>query len=273
MNKLHYKYRYDLWGQPYTEEDLRYAYTLEGCSGYIFILITPEFLAKSRTKDGSIMPKILTALTNKYKTNDYYVWKKSIVYTFKKFPTVLFKNKSNANITKLPNRKNREYCEDLDQIREQLLDDVNTDIAESLKDKKSKAKVTKSKNNNKKVNTVNSKQKKNTREANLVDYYIKKGYPKEWTPELRKRIRNLDGNKCVLCDKTCEEERNDTVMPTLSIHHIDEDKSNLSDSNLITVCSGCHLNKIHCNLSTITEEELWKLMKIRRAEIKDICNF
>jgi len=25
--------------------------------------------------------------------------------------------------------------------------------------------------------------------------------------------------------------------------------------------------------STITEEELWKLMKIRRKEIKDNCNF
>jgi hypothetical protein len=55
-------------------------------------------------------------------------------------------------------------------------------------------------------------------------------YPREWTA-LRSRIRQRDGGKCVACGG---------VSKRMPVHHIDYDKENLDESNLVTLCNPCH---------------------------------
>jgi len=55
-------------------------------------------------------------------------------------------------------------------------------------------------------------------------------YPSEFNNHLRKRIKKRDGHQCVLC----------SGKKRLVIHHIDEDKNNCADENLITLCMACH---------------------------------
>lgn len=60
-------------------------------------------------------------------------------------------------------------------------------------------------------------------------------YPEEFY-EIREYIRQLHGNVCALCEKTPEENEEE-----LSVHHIDYDKTNNEENNLIPLCRECHL--------------------------------
>ena len=60
-------------------------------------------------------------------------------------------------------------------------------------------------------------------------------YPTTWTRELRERIRTRDGNRCQLCGV-----HQDDRPRRLTVHHIDYDKDNVTDTNLITLCGGCN---------------------------------
>lgn len=68
-------------------------------------------------------------------------------------------------------------------------------------------------------------------------------YPLDWSDRLRKRIRERDGNRCVLCG----DESN-----RISIHHIDYVKANCLPSNLISLCGSCHTK-------TNFNRERWRL--------------
>jgi len=57
-------------------------------------------------------------------------------------------------------------------------------------------------------------------------------YPDTWTDEYKHQIRVRDGVKCALC--LCKDHQ-------LDVHHIDYDKNNCSEKNLITLCHPCHL--------------------------------
>lgn len=59
------------------------------------------------------------------------------------------------------------------------------------------------------------------------------GYPQEWNSKLRDTIRQRDGNQCVLCLGTDRDQK-------LSVHHIDRDKTNCAETNLISLCKRCH---------------------------------
>jgi len=61
--------------------------------------------------------------------------------------------------------------------------------------------------------------------------------------ELRKQIRNRDNHICQLC-KVSENGR------ALSVHHIDYNKRNNSELNLVALCRHCHLN-------TNVDREIW----------------
>lgn len=63
-------------------------------------------------------------------------------------------------------------------------------------------------------------------------FYI--GYPKEFSPSLRYKIRARDNFTCQNCFA-----HQDTVG-TLHIHHIDYDKFNNNPMNLIALCATCH---------------------------------
>ena len=58
-------------------------------------------------------------------------------------------------------------------------------------------------------------------------------YPVQWNNGLRKRIRERDANACQLCG-------NGGTSRRMPVHHIDYDKGNLKETNLITLCGKCH---------------------------------
>lgn len=60
-------------------------------------------------------------------------------------------------------------------------------------------------------------------------------YGIEFTYGLKERIRFRDGYKCRICG--CPQVENIT---SLQIHHIDYDKKNSEDRNLISLCNRCH---------------------------------
>lgn len=64
-------------------------------------------------------------------------------------------------------------------------------------------------------------------------------YPQSFNKELKSKIRTRDNFKCVECNAPEKE-----LFRNLDIHHIDENKQNNSEDNLISLCHSCH-RKIH----------------------------
>lgn len=56
-------------------------------------------------------------------------------------------------------------------------------------------------------------------------------YPKEFNKHLKKKIKIRDNHTCIICNKKTQK---------LDIHHIDYDKMNSSEKNLIALCHSCH---------------------------------
>ena len=73
-------------------------------------------------------------------------------------------------------------------------------------------------------------------------------YPLKWTNELRERIRLRDNYKCMICTSK-------QLNRKLCVHHIDEDKNNCDEKNLISLCLNCH-NKLHNN-KEFKKEKVW----------------
>lgn len=73
------------------------------------------------------------------------------------------------------------------------------------------------------------------RNPNWKDGNYMYSYPVEFNGELRESIRERDNYTCQLCGKIQEEE-----YRKLSIHHINHDKDDLSEDNLITLCGSCN---------------------------------
>jgi len=63
-------------------------------------------------------------------------------------------------------------------------------------------------------------------------FYV--GYPSEFSPTLRTKIRRRDKQTCQICGK----HHNETG--TLHVHHIDYNKANNDPLNLISLCNVCH---------------------------------
>jgi hypothetical protein len=59
-------------------------------------------------------------------------------------------------------------------------------------------------------------------------------YTEEFNMELKQRIKDRDGNTCQICFKDVKGRYKSAV------HHIDYDKNNSSEENLITLCKECH---------------------------------
>lgn len=75
-------------------------------------------------------------------------------------------------------------------------------------------------------------------------------YPAGWTRTFKTKIRDRDGNHCRVCCAVAPD-----GAPALHVHHIDYDKKNLSEGNLITVCKFCH-GTMHGNAR---QREEWAL--------------
>ena len=65
-------------------------------------------------------------------------------------------------------------------------------------------------------------------------------YPYEFNNQLKEQIRQRDNYECQLCFIN-QEEMNERLI----VHHIDFDKNNNSEFNLISLCRSCH-GKINC---------------------------
>lgn len=70
-------------------------------------------------------------------------------------------------------------------------------------------------------------------------------YPLEFNVELKLKIRTRDHFTCQLCGMI-EEESQKMWGEVLSINHIDYDKQNCEENNLITLCRFCN-NKVNSN--------------------------
>lgn len=60
-------------------------------------------------------------------------------------------------------------------------------------------------------------------------------YGADFSDELRTKIRERDGNKCIECSWTEEQ-----LGKKVDVHHIDFDKKNNSPNNLVSLCRSCH---------------------------------
>ena len=69
---------------------------------------------------------------------------------------------------------------------------------------------------------------------------IRTPYPYEFNNILKLQIRRRDSFKCQLCNIEQKE-----LNEKLIVHHIDFDKNNNSEFNLISLCRSCH-GKINC---------------------------
>jgi len=87
-------------------------------------------------------------------------------------------------------------------------------------------------------------------------------YSPLWTEELKIKIRQRDNHECQNCGMI-QEEHFIVAGCDLNVHHIDYDKKNCKENNLITVC-------LSCNTRANFNREYWQeFYKIKTKEIKN----
>lgn len=69
--------------------------------------------------------------------------------------------------------------------------------------------------------------------------YENREHPKEFSEELKNIVKTRDNFNCQMCGIN-EDEHLKSVGYILSVHHIDYDKKNNKEYNLITLCHSCH---------------------------------
>ncbi len=84
----------------------------------------------------------------------------------------------------------------------------------------------------------------------------KKPYPFEWNKELKEKIQQRDNYICQNCNMT-EEEHLIVIGKRLTVHHIDYNKINCEENNLITLCQ-------QCNARVNYNREYWKEIFIKK---------
>lgn len=70
-------------------------------------------------------------------------------------------------------------------------------------------------------------------------------YPHEFNRDYKDQIRRRDNFTCQFCGLSQEEQKR-KYNRNFSTHHIDYDKNNLAQKNLISLCDSCH-SKTHTN--------------------------
>jgi len=74
---------------------------------------------------------------------------------------------------------------------------------------------------------------------NWIDGRSFLSYPREFTKILKKKIRERDNYTCQNCGMT-EKKHLNILGVSLHIHHIDYNKQNCKENNLITLCNQCN---------------------------------
>ena len=83
-------------------------------------------------------------------------------------------------------------------------------------------------------------------------------YDSRFNDQLKKRIRKRDNYMCQLCGLTESE-----LCYTLQIHHVDYNKKNNVDTNLISLC-------LHCHTKTNHKRKIWE-KKLQHLIGEKIC--
>ena len=94
-------------------------------------------------------------------------------------------------------------------------------------------------------------------------------YLPEFNKILKEKIRRRDGHKCMLCGITEHDHIKETGK-VLSIHHIDYDKKNNNEHNLITLCTKCNL-KVNKNIEYWIEYFTRAISSIY-SKLRSVCN-
>ena len=85
---------------------------------------------------------------------------------------------------------------------------------------------------------------------NYINGKSKEPYTLEFTEQLKDQIRQRDNYECQNCSMT-EEEHLIVIGRVLTVHHIDYNKDNCNEENLITLCNSC-------NIRANKNREYWK---------------
>lgn len=88
-----------------------------------------------------------------------------------------------------------------------------------------------------------------------------RGYPPEWDRKTRKSIRERDGYICQNCKTTKDKNLVGDKLYDMNVHHIDYEKDNCTEFNLITVCHSCN-SKANGNRDEWTRFYQDKIVKI-----------
>ena len=101
------------------------------------------------------------------------------------------------------------------------------------------------------------------RSPNWIDGRSYEKYPKEFNQSLRDKIRERDNYICRGCEMT-QEEHFIVYSRDLEIHHIDYNRKNCKEDNLITLCKQCN---IRANKNRDYWEQLFKekLIEVRKG--------
>jgi hypothetical protein len=88
-------------------------------------------------------------------------------------------------------------------------------------------------------------------------------YPFKFDEKLKEYIRKRDNNTCQFCGKIQEESGR-----KLDVHHINHDKDDLFELNLIALCRGCNGKVDSISMKDIWEDYfIFKLMTYNRVEV------
>jgi len=99
-------------------------------------------------------------------------------------------------------------------------------------------------------------------------------YPPIWTKEFRNALRAKHGNKCERCGHV-----HDTKAGyMLTVHHLDNNKSNCEEWNLAVLCQRCHLSiqaRVDIDQGWLLEHSEWMKPHIEgmRAHEKNLAQF
>jgi hypothetical protein len=121
-----------------------------------------------------------------------------------------------------------------------------------------------------KTNRCRSCSKKGRFNGNYANGKSREPYTLEFNERLKESIRKRDHCRCQLCSKT-QKQQIKQLKKKLSVHHIDYNKENCKEDNLITLCLKCNniVNKhrnwwkfiFHLMINYILENKCYVLRK------------
>ena len=158
--------------------------------------------------------------------------------------------RSCAQKNRLKNSKNHPNYKDGKAITKHFCIDCNREVSWTAK----RCKECKHK--------FHSEQMKGKNNSNWQNGISERGYSYKFNNELKERIRKRDNYQCQNCSMT-QEEHLIVRGRQLDVHHIDYNKKNCKENNLITLCD-------YCNIRANYNRNYWE--NLYKNKMKEIIN-